>query len=216
MPPTIDCRPLPAFALDDPASVRAAFREATPVPFRQAWLETPERDFAPGTVRTGWREASLYVLADLFDVDVFTRAERHNERFWELGDTFEMFLQPAGSQTYVELHVAPNNRRLQLRFAKPPSAADRDPFAAALIDDQVFDSRTWVIPAEHGWRVFAHITAAAAGQASGPLASSKWRFSFGRYDATRGRPEPVISSTSPHTVPAFHRPHEWGELRFTF
>jgi len=211
----LDCRPLPAFALDDPASVREAFREATPIPFRQAWLDTPEPDFAPGSVRTGWREDSLYVLADLFDVDVFTRAEQHNERFWQLGDTFEMFLQPTGSQTYVELHVAPNNRRLQLRFAKPPSASDRDPFAAALIDDQMFDSRTWVIPAEHGWRVFAHVRAEAVGHGPGPLPSSKWRFSFGRYDATRGRTEPVISSTAPHTVPAFHRPHEWGELHFT-
>ena len=216
MPPSVECRPLAAFASDDLASVRAAFREATPVPFRQAWLDTPERDFAPGSVRTGWREDSLFVLADLVDVDVFTRAERHNDRFWQLGDTFEMFLQPAGSEAYVELHVAPNNLRLQLRFAEPPAAQDADPFDAALIHDQIFDSRTWVTPAEHGWRVFAQVRAAAVGHGSGPLASSTWRFSFGRYDATRGRPEPVISSTSPHTVPAFHRPHEWGSLQCVF
>ena len=209
----MDCRPLPPFALDDLASVRAAFRDATPIPLRQAWLKTPEQDFAPGSVRTGWREDSLFVLADLYDVDVFTRAEQHNERFWQLGDTFEIFLQPAPGRPYVELHVAPTNLRLQLRFAKPPSASDADPFGIALIHDQVYDSRTWVTAAEHGWRAFARIRAAVVGH-SGPQASAAWRVSFGRYDATRGRQEPVISSTSPHTVPAFHRPHEWSDLRF--
>ena len=185
MPPTIDCRPLPAFALDDPASVRAAFREATPIPFRQAWLETPERDFVPGSVRTGWREDSLLVLADLFDVDVFTRAERHNERFWELGDTFEMFLQPAGSQAYVELHVAPNSLRLQLRFREAAVSIGRKIRLPRLS----FTTRFLIH--EHGssgrtrLEVFAQVRAAAVGHGSGPLASSTWRFSFGRYDAKR-------------------------------
>jgi hypothetical protein len=48
----------------------------------------------------------------------------------------------------------------------------------------------------------------------GPLASAEWLFSFSRYDYTRGRGEPVISSTSPHAAPAFHRQQEWGRLRF--
>ncbi|HMQ21884.1 MAG TPA: hypothetical protein PKE00_05300, partial [Planctomycetota bacterium] len=32
--------------------------------------------------------------------------------------------------------------------------------------------------------------------------------SFCRYDASRGR-EPVLSTSSPHPVIAFHRPTEW-------
>lgn len=219
--PTIDCRPLPRFASHDLATVRTAFAGATPVSLGQAWLAIPEKDFAPGIVRTGWRENSLLVFADLSDTDVFTQAKRHNDRFWELGDTFEMFLQPPGQEAYVELHVAPNNLRLQLRFAKPPSPRDADPFGSALIHDQVFDSRTWVKPEKHGWCAFAEIPLLALieRQGLGPapvLSSSTWRFSFSRYDATRGREHPVISSSSPHSKPAFHRPDEWGHLHFAF
>ena len=211
MPPPIDCRPLPVFATHDLATVRAAFATATPISLGQAWLAAPEPDFAPGLVRTGWRENSLLVFADLSDADVFTQARRNNDRFWELGDTFEMFLQPPGRRAYVELHVAPNNLRLQLQFAKPPTARDTDPFASALIHDQVFDSQAWIKPDETGWCVFAEIPAGALFDHP-PFASSTWRCSFGRYDATRGRRLPVISSSSPHTKPAFHRPHEWGKL----
>ena len=187
---------------------------ATPIPLGQAWLAATEQGFEPATVRAGWREGSLLVFAELSDADVFTRATRHNDRFWELGDTFEMFLQPPGTQTYFELHVTPNNLRLQLLFAKPPTALDVDPFAAALIHDQIFESHTWVEPEERRWCVFASVPVAAVGHGSGPVAPSTWRFSFSRYDATHGREHPVISSSSAHTEPAFHRPHEWGELQF--
>lgn len=214
MPPTIDCRPLPAFAHDDLTAVRAAFAGATLISLGQSWLAAPEQDFAPGNVRTGWRENSLLVFADLSDADIFTLAKRHNDRFWELGDTFEVFLQPPAGQGYVELHVAPNNLRLQLQFAKPPSARDVDPFTSALIHDPVFDSKTWVKPEGGGWCVFAEIPTVALFGAQESLAAEPWRFSFGRYDATRGRQHPVISSSSPHTKLAFHRPHEWGQLRF--
>lgn len=219
----LECRPLSVFTPDDLASVRAAFREATPIPLRQAWLETPERDFAPGSVRTGWRDRSILVFAELSDADIFTRAERHNDRFWELGDTFEMFLQPSPGRPYVELHVTPNNLRLQLRFTGPPVEDDGggDPFSRALIHGNIFDSHAWVDRDSQEWCVVAEIPAAVvAGDGARPaapapaLAGSDWRFSFGRYDHTRGREEPVISSSSPHTVPAFHRPHEWGTLRF--
>ena len=214
IPMVIDCRPLPVFAPDNLASVRSAFKSATPIPLGQAWLETPERNFAPATVRTGWRRDSLLVFADLWDADVFTLAKGHNERFWELGDTFEIFLQPEGSSSYVELHVAPGNLRLQLRFEKAPTAQDPNPFEKALIRTSIFDSRTWADADRHGWQVFADIPAAAVG-GSASLAGSTWRFSFSRYDATRGREHPVISSSSPHTQAAFHRPDEWGQLKFT-
>lgn len=223
-PPTIDCRPLPAFSAADLTATRAAFRDATPIPLGQAWLGEPEPGFAPGVVRTGWRDHTLLVFAELNDGDIFTRARRHNERFWELGDTFELFLQPLPGEAYVELHVTPNNLRLQLRFAAPPAPAgvEGDPFETALIRAEVFDSRTWVSADAGEWCVLAMIPAGSAagpeagrsGQVPGPLAGSTWRFSFSRYDYTRGRDQPVISSSSPHAEPRFHRNREWGVLRF--
>lgn len=228
-PVTIDCRRLPAFKATSLDAVRAAFRDATPIPLAQAWLASPEPDFARGTVRTGWREDALLVFGRLSDADIHTRARRHNERFWELGDTFEMFLQPEAGQPYVELHVTPNNLRLQLRFTAMPSPVpgpDDDRFEAALIHANVFDSHTWVNHAGREWCVLADIPAAVvaglppggnAAQPSGAapsLAGSSIRFSFSRYDYTRGRERPVISSSSPHAEPRFHRQHEWGVLRF--
>lgn len=226
--PLIDCRPLPAFSAADLATVRAAFLDATPIPLGQAWLGEPEPGFAPGIVRTGWRDDSLFVFAELSDADIFTRAQRHNERFWELGDTFEMFLQPIPGQAYVEFHVTPNNLRLQLRFAALPAvvAAAGDPFETALIRADVFDSRTWMHAGAREWCVLAVIPAASVGgltgddRGAGPsgpapaaLAGVTWRFSFSRYDYTRGRDQPVISSSSAHGEPRFHRQHEWGVLR---
>ena len=206
----ITCRPLPAFVGNDLSRVRAAFTTATPMRLGQAWRNTPERDFAPGVVRTGSRGDTLLVFADLSDRDVFTQAKRHNDRFWEMGDTFEIFLQPEGQSGYVELHVTPNNLRLQLKFDRPPAAGDADPFARALITRQIFDSKTWPSSSGPGWSVLAEIPIDRLFGVK--LANSNWRFSFGRYDATRNREQPVISSTSKHSQPAFHRPDEWDRL----
>lgn len=211
------CLPLPRFPVDHLDSVRTAFRGAIPIPLRQTWRSAPEDDFSPGLVRTGWRDDSLLMFAELTDADIFTKAQRHNDRFWELGDTFELFLQQAGAEGYVELHVSPNNLRLQLRFAAPPSPGSGpgvDPFENALIRDDVFTSTTWVDHDAHQWSVFAEVPAGVVTGVSAPLAGSDWRFSFSRYDYTRGREQPVISSSSPHVEPAFHRPHEWGTLAF--
>ena len=136
-------------------AVRRAFADATPVSLTQAWLDSPEPGLAPGVVRAGWRDGSLLVFAELTDHDVFTHAQAHNQRFWELGDTFEMFLQPSAGQPYVELHVAPNNCRLQLRFDAPPSGAD--PFIAALIHDDTFTSSSWIEAGSNAWCVCAEI-----------------------------------------------------------
>lgn len=223
---TCDCLPVPAFAADDLHAVRAAFHDATAIPLTLAWLDQPEPDFLPATVRTGWQDQTLYVFATMADADIFTRATHHHQRFWELGDTFEILLQPSPDAPYVELHVTPNNLRLQLRFAAPPEPG-ADLFDQALIRDEVFHSRAWVHAPAREWNVLAAIPAALVrrspgstdrwslgASAPGSLADSHWRVSFCRYDYTRGRARPVISSSSLHTEPRFHRPHEWNELRF--
>lgn len=206
----ITCRPIPPFVGNDLSRVRAAFASATPIRLGQAWRNTPERDFATGVVRTGSRRDSLLVFADLSDRDVFTQAKRHNDRFWEIGDTFEIFLQPEGQSAYVELHVTPNNLRLQLKFDRPPSVNEPDPFSKALITRPVFDSKTWTNPAGPGWCLLAEVPIDRLFGVK--LPNSNWRFSFGRYDATRNREQPIISSSSKHSQPAFHRPDEWDRL----
>jgi hypothetical protein len=213
----VQCHRLPAFPADDLVAIRRAFRQATPLPLRQMWLSKPDPHFAPAAVRAGWRGSSLLVFAELTDADVFTLAKLPNERLWELGDSFEIFLRPVEQQAYVEFQVAPNNQRLQLRFASPAAvehARKTGSLDGALMRHDAFTSRTWVRPKTGRWFAFVKIPAKSVGESAGPLPGSKWFFSFSRYDHTRGRNQPVISSTSPHTKPDFHRQREWGTMRF--
>lgn len=213
--PQLNCRQLPAFDADKLDAVRAAFASADGCVLRQAWLVEPEPDFTTAVVRTGWRRNSLLVFAELEDADIFTRATGHNQRMWELGDVLEIFLAPENSASYVEFHVTPNNLRLQLRL--PDTATLRRAQAENLFDhlllpDGVFHSHAWTQPENKKWFVYAEIPSASVCSADHQLAGTQWRFSFSRYDYIRGRQEPMISSSSPHAQPDFHRREEWGTL----
>ena len=215
--PRLECRELPAFTTDSLAPVRAVFERADGCVLGQAWHAAPEPDFTPGTVRVGWRGESLLLLAELKDADIFTRATALNQRMWELGDTFEIFLQPATAPGYVEFHVTPNNQRLQIDFANAAAyervQASRN-FEELFVPGEVFRSLTWCQPEKQTWWVYAEIPAASVCGTNGPLAGTGWRFSFSRYDYVRGRLEPILSSSSSHAVAGFHRRQEWGTLHF--
>jgi hypothetical protein len=216
-PPVIDCPRLAAFDAASLTAVRRVLSNAHAVPMRQAWRAEPEPSLAPAAVRAGWRDDVLCVFAELADADIHTAVTDHNQRSWELGDVFEMFLQPVGQLSYVELQVAPNNCRLQLKFPDAEwrgRVSKEDAVSQALRPTDTFTSTTWLDAALGQWCVLAMIPAATVADRPGPLAGSHWRFSFSRYDYTRGANAPVISSTSPHAEPGFHRLHEWGILRF--
>ena len=211
----LTCAELAAFDAASLAAVRAAFAQADSCLMQQGWRKEPEEGFTPAVVRVGRRGNSLLVFVELEDVDIFTRATKMNQRMWELGDTLEIFLSPEESPDYVEFHVTPNNHRLQLRF--PSTEALRAAQAAGSLDKfllagRVFHSHTWV---EDGrWCVYAEIPAVPVCGANQLLPGTRWRFSFSRYDFSRESKEPVISSTSPHAKPDFHRREEWGILNF--
>lgn len=215
--PYIICPELPAFDAADLNAVYQAFRTVPPCVLQQAWRSGPETNFSPATVRAGWRNETLLLLAELEDAEIFTFAQQPNERLWELGDTLEIFLRPAKQQAYVELHVAPNNLRLQLRFADAAmveNARKSGSFGKALVPGEIFNSRTWLYPDIYRWYALAEIPAQSVCDKPGPLAGAEWFFSFCRYDYTRGHAAPVISSTSAHTRPDFHRQEEWGTMHF--
>jgi hypothetical protein len=79
------------------------------------------------------------------------------------------------------------------------------------IGHRVVESRVRVNIAAQRWEVAAEIPLDLICEASRPQSGSRWLFSFSRYDYTRGREKPLLSSTSPHTVLNFHRQEEWGE-----
>ena len=69
-----------------------------------------------------------------------------------------------------------------------------------------------------GWQVYGEIPAASVCGRKPPKASLEgqvWDLSFGRYNDTTGDDAPIISSTSPLTQAAYHRRHEWRQVRFT-
>jgi len=216
--PQIACPELPAIETTaDLIAVIHAFRAAPVCKLQQAWRTEPEPGFAPATVRVGWRDNTLLLLAELEDADVFTFARHNNERLWELGDTLEIFLRAADQPAYSEFHVAPNNLRLQLGFTSADhseQARRNGSFASLIVHDITFNSRTWVLPKINCWYAFVEIPVASVSHAPDCLTGLKCQFSFCRYDYTRGCPVPVISSTSAHSRPDFHCREEWGTLRF--
>ncbi len=128
-----------------------------------------------------------------------------------MGDVFEIFLQREGTPGYLELHVTPNNQKLQYKFLQPGMIQE----PLVLAEEHFFCSHTWIERSENRWYVLAQVPGEALSSPKGTLPSERWNFSFSRYDYTRGTDNPVLSSSSPHMVPHFHRHHEWRQLLFT-
>ena len=160
-PPRLTCRSLPSFNIDDWDSIRSAFAQADPVSLAQTWLPTLEPVFKPACVRTGRTESDLAVFAEMEDEDIFNKATSLNECTYELGDVFEIFVKPETQEKYFEIHVTPENQKLQLSFPRPgairekPAAPVADPLAKYKFDNPVICSRTLVEAARSRWSVLA-------------------------------------------------------------
>lgn len=175
------------------AEMESLFRNAPEFIFAQAWRETIEPDLAPARVRIMADETDLWMWADLTDDLPFNAATAPNQKTWELGDCLEIFLASSMDGPYYEMHVTPENQTLQLQ-------ADSR-FETRPIKNGPLRSATWLH--SKGWQVLASLPLELLkDEASG------W-ISFGRYDYQSGRREPVLSSTSRHQKPDFHRRHEW-------
>lgn len=175
----------------------------------QPWNQAPDAGLQPGSVRTAWTPSALIVEADLTDSEVMTAARDDNEKLWELGDTFEMFLKLPGETRIAELHVAPNNTRLHLGLPGPRGRATPESrplqFDAMCVSPVGFTSS--VTRLSKGWVVRAAIPPAVFGLKRFEQ-GQQLRVSFCRYDASTGQ-KPVLSTTASHPVIDFHRPHEW-------
>lgn len=211
---SITCPELAAFVASDPETIWRAFQRVTPMRFRQSWRAAPEEGFLPGTVRVGWRADELLVFAELTDEDIFNDATDHQQQAWKLGDTFEIFVGTPQQRGYFELQVTPNNHRLQLRHRAAPVCRDGDDWALAKFDGGNFRSATWCWPEAERWFVYAEIPGRFFVGQPRSLGEQARAISFGRYDYSRKRVRPIISSTSNHAAPDFHRRHEWAVLNF--
>jgi hypothetical protein len=206
-PATISCPAIFDKDLPQVEAVPENLALSAPVLMQQGWLDAPEPDFLPAEIRVGWTPSRLIVLADIPDRDIFTEATGPNQKMWELGDVFEIFLKPEDRSDYVELHVTPPNFRLQLQIESPGKPATQLP-------DGVFSSRVTIDISNQKWTVYAEVPSTLVTGHDQIATGEAWLFSFSRYDASRdGRP-PILSSTSPHQAINFHRIHEWGKITF--
>ena len=215
----LTCNMMPYFNPEDWESIARAFQGAQPCLLQQAWLPTPEAAFRPCRVRTGCSNAALFVYAELEDEDIYNPITEFNAPSYCFGDVFEIFLRPAGQSAYYELHVTPQNQKFQLRI---PSAEAFQRIRESkkgipdewLISDWELDARVDVRASQSKWRVFARIPFDRIAEIRRPQAGDQWLFSFSRYDYTRGKEKPVLSSSSPHQAIDYHRQHEWRTLTF--
>ncbi len=80
------------------------------------------------------------------------------------------------------------------------------------MDSPRIESR--VEPGEGPWTVQVSIPLDMVCEQGKVRTGDRWKFSFSRYDYTRGTATPVLSSSSPHAELSFHRQQEWGTLVF--
>jgi hypothetical protein len=210
--------PAPApFEKSDWEAIIAAFHHAPSLTMSQAWREKPEENLRPGCVKLGWQKGSLLVFARLTDDRVFTTATKDNDLLWKMGDVFEMFLRDSSRPEYLELHIAPNGRRLQLRF--PDSQAigrlrdGNSELKDYMVEESLFDfsARKTL----HGWEVFAEVPLVSLGSTGDIVQGASVTASFSRYDYIDEKTPPVLSSTSEHKELNYHRQHEWKQLNLT-
>ena len=183
------------------------------MPLRQAWRTGgPEGAFQPGWARVSWQESALCYEVLFAGAHPRNRARQLNEPTWELGDVCEVFLQGPDDQTYVELHVTPENQRLQLRW--PPGGLARVrsgelPIQQFQVDTpDCIQSEVRVGPA--AWAVQAVLPARQLGLR--PFTTGmRLRTAVCRYDCG-DKPEPVLSSTAGLREPSYHRWQEWHKL----
>jgi len=181
----------------------------------QAWREQPEENLTPALVQIGWSGDNFLVFGQLTDNLLYTSSTEDNQVLCSYGDVFEIFLGDAAGRSYLEFHVAPNGKRLQLLWPDGESylkvVKKEASLGSFLVDRPIFDFSQW----SEGdiWCICASVPVATLLPPRTTLEGRTLKASFSRYDYSSASEPPVLSSTSPHAVLSFHRQQEWAEVR---
>jgi hypothetical protein len=185
-------------------------------PLRQTWLgeKTTDGGFQPGGARVGWHALGLSYEVVLFGAGQRNDARELNELTWERGDVCEIFLHDTATDYYIELHVTPENQRLQLRF--PFGAIDAVRRGDAPIEDFMISDPRWVDTVVERsadfFRVHVIIPARAFAERGVLDSASRLRTAVCRYDYRATPPVAILSSTASLDAPWFHCPEAWTPL----
>lgn len=192
--------------------VGQAMQAAAICPTRQTWKTTPDPAFAPARVALAHWQGKLIVYAELTDAEIYNDSQTGGGQIFTTGDVLETFLRAETDKNYLEHHVSPDNVFTQLEFADGNVIKNFGKIAEpykTLVGDVPVRSAVWV--QSDLWRVLLVIPLMEVTVA--PELSPVWRFSFSRYDFTKGKKGAVLSSTSGHDEANFHQQSGWGRLR---
>ncbi len=194
----------------DPAGQAEGWR-----PLQQSWASAgPVPGFQPGWARAGWLATHLVYDVVLLGATFRNAARKLNEPTWELGDVCEIFVEATGGPHYVEIHVTPENQRLQLRF--PPGAIAAVRRGECRLEQFMVGDPAWVSTAvrrtDGRWHVRVIIPASILGLTEFAPGISL-RTAVCRYDYASGASAPLLSSTAPLSAPSFHQRDEWTPVK---
>lgn len=201
------------------ADLPPPFAEAPPrgaLPLRQAWHRGPAASpFRSGWFLLRWNAAGMIVDSVFASPRPRNAARTLNEHTWELGEVTETFLEEDGADTYAEVHVTPENQRLQLRFPHggiDALRAGKQRLESFLISDPAWvESQTWIRPGFWAARLLLPPSFFSPGFLR---AGSVFRGTFCRYDCADAG-EPVLSATAPLAEPSYHRRQDWQTFRLS-
>ncbi|MBE2205030.1 MAG: hypothetical protein IAE94_11905 [Chthoniobacterales bacterium] len=200
-------------ALRVPLDSGSSLTGASPIFLESHWPPTAQS--TKTTVRLYWKPDALFVCAEMEDEEVTTRATEDSQMMCSLGDVFEVFLEAKDAGFYTEMHIAPGNHRLHLRFVPGDIELVRDKkltLGERTLRPPQFESRTVLHPG--GWTVDLRIPVGLVDPKGVITPETQWNASFCRYDVwTDGRPA-VLSSTSAHEVANYHLRKDWRPICF--
>ncbi|MDQ8194810.1 GDSL-type esterase/lipase family protein [Coraliomargarita sp. SDUM461004] len=184
--------------------------------FKQTWLEKESEDFRPATVELTPNTAGLDIVVNLEDEDIYSDATELNQKTWELGDVLEIFVGTPGQSAYWELHITPNNQRLQLAWDEHSFKAYRkgtQTFEDFLISDPEFIHSEVTVDTENNrWQARVFLPWESINL---PRNQHQYtlELAFCRYDADHSKEKATLSSTAPLSKASYHRRHEWDTIQ---
>jgi hypothetical protein len=170
--------------------------------------------FNPGWSRIGWTDSALIFDFWFATTRARNRARRLNERTHELGDVGEIFLQCVGAKHYIEIHVTPENQRLQLAWSD--ERVDLVRKGKATLEEFVVSDPSWVESiteiAPSYWSARTIVPVAHVLPGGQPFnRATELLACVCRYDTSDG-PVPVLSSTADFQGQRFHHRAAWHRV----
>lgn len=191
--------------------------------FYLPWLQDAARPAAAATrARLLWDRHFLYFLAEMDDADLFADITEHDGKTW-FNDVFELFFKPAVDKAgYYEFHVSAAGTIMDV-FLPRRDFTDFD----KVVKRGRFHLETKVVrrgtlnqrdDTDTGWSVEGRIPWTDFLRTGGrPEVDERWRFALCRYDYTKGREQPELSTIAPlnsKQTPDFHAHEDFATLRF--